>query len=76
MIWKIGVNSQARKLIGSAPGWAGVSGGWGVGDATEPDPPGPPGAHAATTTTMRIRSPIDANGIRRRRERVTSWTPR
>ena len=27
MAWKIGVNSQARRLIGSAPGWAGVSGG-------------------------------------------------
>jgi hypothetical protein len=30
--WKIGVNSHARKLTGSAPGWAGVSGGCGVAD--------------------------------------------
>ena len=52
MAWKIGVKSHASRLIGSAPGWAGVSGGCGVGDgAGLPDAPGAPGAaHAATTS--------------------------
>src|SRR6478609_8350983 len=46
---KIGVNSQARKLIGSAPGWAGSSGGCGVADGcTDPEAAGdPPGTHPA-----------------------------
>ena len=57
MTWKIGVKIQARKLTGSAPGWAGVSGGCGVGDGSGlPDAPGAPGAaHAATTRTTRTR---------------------
>ena len=38
---KIGVKSQARKLIGSAPGWAGSSGGCGVGVGARPDPDAP-----------------------------------
>ena len=33
MTWKIGVNSQARRLMGSAPGCAGSRGGCGVGEA-------------------------------------------
>jgi hypothetical protein len=45
--WKIGVKSQASRLTGSAPGEAGVSGGWGVGEA--PPAPGAPGTQAATT---------------------------
>ena len=54
MTWKIGVNSQARRLIGSAPGCAGWRGGWGVGETCgapdTPDAPGSTGAAHATTT--------------------------
>ena len=77
MAWKIGLKSQARRLIGSAPGCAGVSGGWYDGDGeAPPELVAPPGAHATTRRTTRIRNPIVPNGIRRRRERVTSRTPR
>ena len=34
--WKIGLNSHARSETGSAPGWAGVSGGFGEAVATTP----------------------------------------
>src|SRR4029078_11630400 len=71
--WKIGVNSQARRLTGSAPGVAGVNGGAGVGDA----PPGPvaPGTHA--TTIGMIPKITSAGRIRRRPgERVTGGRPR
>ena len=44
MTWKIGVNSQARRLIGSAPGCAGWRGGCGVGETCgAPDTPDAPG---------------------------------
>src|SRR3954453_16423737 len=57
--WKSGGNSQARRLIGSALGWAGWRGGCGVaetwGAPDTPDAPRAPGAaHAATTRTTRI----------------------
>ena len=62
--WNTGVNSQASRLSGSAPGWAGTSGvGTGVGACVAPDAPGlvVTGAHAAATSTTRTtsaRSPI------------------
>ena len=50
---KIGVNSHASRLIGSAPGWAGSAGLRGRGDrvARGVEPP-PPGAQAATRIAM------------------------
>src|SRR4051794_20440298 len=71
IVWKIGVNSHARRLTGSAPGVAGVSGGAGVAEA----PPGPvaPGTHA--TTRGMIPKITSAGRIRRRPgERVTGRT--
>ena len=39
MTWKIGVNTQAMRLTGSAPGLAGSSGGCGVGVTGRPSEP-------------------------------------
>ena len=77
MTWKIGLNSQARKLSGSALGVAGVSGGCGVGvGAGLPDAPGAAVAQAATTTARSASSRSCPHGRRRRRDGITSGTPR
>jgi hypothetical protein len=73
--WKIGVNNQDRKLIGSAPGLAPVSGGAGVGDAA--GPPGAPGsAQAATRRVTRTRKTMGTIRPQADRSDVTSWGPR
>jgi hypothetical protein len=65
--WKIGVKIQARKLMGSAPGWAGTSGvGTGVADGA-PEPLDPPGAQATTTSAINSNG---STGATARTERV------
>src|SRR6266540_6328648 len=76
--WKIGVNRKARKLIGSAPGLAGVSGAWGVAEAEASGPPDPEaagpaaGAQAARTSTTRIRRSTGTTRCSRKRREITS----
>jgi hypothetical protein len=73
MAWKIGVNSHARRLTGSAPGVAGVSGGAGVGYA----PPGPVAPGTQATTSGMIPKITSAGRIRRRPgDTVTGGRPR
>jgi hypothetical protein len=74
---KMGVNSHARRLIGSAPGWAGSSGGWGDGEMGLPEASTPalPGTQAATTIALiaiRRSGPIQD----RRGRKVTRCGPR
>ena len=64
--WKIGVKIQARKLTGSAPGWAGSSGGIGVAVGAGPEPLGDGAPVPAQAATNRATRASRRNGAARR----------